>query len=132
MNLLPILLLLAHEAGADPDANGADADATSSAGTNEARLEWAQVSQRLAQMTIEQRVIIRVPMARPAMPAPAAERFARPVAPGAEEDPPVESWKERKGPKCIDIRSVRAAAITSSRGVDLLLRNRDRLRVLLG
>lgn len=84
---------------------------------------------QLTQMTIEQRVIIRVPMVRPGRPAEnAPDRFARPVPPEAA---PV-TWVEHKGPKCIDIGDLRAAAITSSRGIDLMLRNHRRLRAVIG
>lgn len=82
----------------------------------------------LAQMTIEQRVIIRVPMARPPVPGPPPERFAREM----QGDGPPVNWGERKGPKCIDINRLMAASIASSRGVDLMLRGRERIRALLG
>ncbi len=71
---------------------------------------------RLAQATIEQRVIIRVPLMR------------RPPPPPREN----EEWEERKGPKCIDLKRLRAAAVTSPRGVDLMLSGRERIRALLG
>ncbi|MDQ4419116.1 hypothetical protein OOT33_01475 [Sphingobium sp. DEHP117] len=66
-------------------------------------------------MTIEQRVIIRVPMLR----RPPPKRMDI-------------EWKERKGPKCIDLKRLRAAAVTSPRGVDLMLSGRERMRALLG
>lgn len=75
---------------------------------------------RLAQLTIEQRVIIRVPMMRPLSPPP---------PPSAA---PVVEWEEHKGPKCIPLRRIRAAAVTSPRGVDLVLRGgAERMRALL-
>jgi len=83
----------------------------------------------LAQMTIEQRVIIRVPMTRRDLPQPDRRDPAWREAP---PPPPVIEWEERKGPKCINISRVRAAAVTSSRGVDLMLKNRGRMRALLG
>lgn len=70
-----------------------------------------------AQLTIEQRVIIRVPMAR------ARERERK-------VEKPTE-WKEKKGPKCIAIRSIRGASITSPRGVDLILADGHRYRAHL-
>lgn len=68
-----------------------------------------------AQMTIEQRVIIRVPMLR------------RPPSPRADIE-----WEEHKGPKCIDLKRLRLAAVTSPRGVDLMMAGRERIRALLG
>ena len=82
-------------------------------------------------MTIEQRIIIRVPMARPGMPPPDG-RDARYHAESRPPPPPPIEWEEHKGPKCIRISQLRAAAITSSRGVDLMLDDRSRLRALLG
>ncbi len=83
----------------------------------------------LAQMTIEQRVIIRVPMMRRGVP-PVAETDPR--YRGEVPPPPAVEWEERKGPKCISISRLRAAALTSSRGVDLMLNDRSRMRALLG
>ena len=52
-----------------------------------------------AQMTIERRVIIRVPMARKGRaPARITEKAA-------------DAWDEKKGPRCVALRSIRAAAI---------------------
>ena len=85
----------------------------------EPRAAIAAPDDQLAQLTIEQRVIIRVPMMRPPPPPPPSA-----VA-------PIE-WEEHKGPKCIPLRRVRSAAITSPRGVDLMLRpGPERMRALL-
>lgn len=65
----------------------------------------------LAQLTIQQRVIIRVPT----RPLPVA--------------PPIR-WRERDGPKCIDANAL-AGAQVSPEGVDLLLRGGSRLRAKL-
>jgi hypothetical protein len=73
-----------------------------------------------AQLTIEQRVIIRVPMAR------GAERARR----KAPAPPPVE-WEEKKGPKCVAVRSIRSATITVPNGVDLVLADNHRYRARL-
>ncbi len=89
----------------------------------------------MAQMTIEQRVIIRVPMMRQAMPAVPDDREARYRAdprPQLPPPPPRIEWEEHKGPKCIRISELRSAAITSGRGVDLMLDDRSRMRALLG
>jgi hypothetical protein len=65
----------------------------------------------LAQLTIQQRVIIRVPTQPPAIV------------------PPVR-WRERDGPKCIEASTL-AGAQVSPDGVDLLLRGGSRLRAKL-
>lgn len=82
--------------------------------------------QELAQLVIEERVIIRVPMQRhgSAHSGPARRAPPPPAPPGG--------WREEKGPHCIAIRKVRGAAITSAHGVDLLLAGRERLRARLG
>ena len=82
-----------------------------------------------SQMRIEQRVIIRVPMIRRDMPPHPARPSGQLMDQGAV--PPLE-WVEHKGPKCLRIRDVRAAAITSARGVDLVLKGSERIRVRLG
>lgn len=72
-----------------------------------------------AQLTIEQRVIIRVPMAKrgrvPARPAPDARA----------------GWKEKKGPRCIALRSIRSASIIRDNAIDLLLADNHRYRARL-
>jgi hypothetical protein len=64
----------------------------------------------LAQLSVRQQVIIRVP--------------ARPV-------PPPVTWKERNGPRCIPAGAL-AGALISREGVDLLLRGGNRVRARLG
>lgn len=72
-----------------------------------------------AQLEIERRVIIRVPMSRKGR-APARVR------------PDVQSnWKEKKGPRCIALRSIRSASIIVANGVDLLLADNHRYRAKL-
>lgn len=82
--------------------------------------QWAQV-------TIEQRIIIRVPMARRGV---AAGRLRRERGWDAGDED-VE-WEEHKGPKCLPVRSLAAAELTSEHGVDLMLRDRSRMRARLG
>ncbi|EQB17098.1 MULTISPECIES: hypothetical protein [Sphingobium] len=72
-----------------------------------------------AQMTIERRVIIRVPMARKGKAPPRAN-------PNARDD-----WEEKKGPRCIALRSIRGASIVVREGVDLLLADDHRYRARL-
>jgi hypothetical protein len=66
---------------------------------------------RLAQLTIRQKVIIRIP--------------ARPMPPAA----PIE-YREKGGPKCIPAGALAGAQI-SPRGVDLLLKGGTRIRARL-
>lgn len=72
----------------------------------------------LAQMTIEQRVIIRVPTTR------APGRVASTAAPKVE-------WEEKKGPKCVPIGSIVGATIATPTGVDLLMAGSKRYRARL-
>lgn len=72
----------------------------------------------LAQVQIEQRVIIRVPMARP----PARSRVP---------EPPEPEYDEKKGPRCLAVRSIRSASIMSEAGVDMILTNGQRYRARL-
>ncbi|MDI1297066.1 MAG: hypothetical protein PSY12_14515 [bacterium] len=75
-------------------------------------VQWAQLS-------IEQRVIIRVPMARKG-------RVPARIAPHGRD-----SWREKKGPRCVALRSIRAASIIVDNGVDLILADTHRLRARL-
>ncbi len=68
----------------------------------------------LAQLTIRQRVVIRIPTVS-APPPP--ERRMR--------------WKERKGPKCVQIGALAGAVVTGPESVDIFLRGGDRMRVQL-
>ncbi|WP_413818517.1 hypothetical protein [Sphingobium sp.] len=73
----------------------------------------------LAQVTIEQRVIIRVPVVR-------QPRSGRPVPP-----PRPQEWDEKKGPRCVAIRSIASAALGDRNSVDLILSNNQRYRARL-
>jgi hypothetical protein len=75
-------------------------------------VQWAQLS-------IQQRVIIRVPMARNGQ-APAR------ITPEARD-----AWEEKKGPRCVALRSIRGANIVVRNGVDLLLADNHRYRARL-
>ncbi|MEC3911027.1 hypothetical protein U5A82_11260 [Sphingobium sp. CR2-8] len=75
-------------------------------------VQWAQLS-------IQQRVIIRVPMARKG-PTPAR------ITPDARD-----AWEEKKGPRCVALRSIRGASIVVKNGVDLLLADNHRYRARL-
>lgn len=68
-------------------------------------------------MTIERRIIIRVPAL-----------VNRRAGPGLQ--PPVE-WKEKKAPKCLPMKSIAGAAIVKKDSVDLILNNQTRIRAVL-
>ncbi|CAM3034843.1 Hedgehog/Intein (Hint) domain-containing protein [Sphingomonas antarctica] len=70
----------------------------------------------LAQLTIRQRIVIRVP----------ATPYADPPRPTLRM-----RWKEKRGPKCIPMNALAAAAVFKADAVDLMLRGGKRLRALL-
>ncbi|MBA3896251.1 MAG: hypothetical protein H0X36_03760 [Sphingomonadaceae bacterium] len=67
-----------------------------------------------AQLTIQQRIVIRIP----ARPVPAAP--ARPLR-----------WKEKHGPKCLPLAMLAGAVITGPQQVDLFMRGGARMRAVL-
>ena len=73
-------------------------------------------AQRYGQVVIQERTLIRIaPSARPASAsAPAPAR-----------------WKEKKGPKCVAMRAIAGAALVGENSVDLILRDRSRIRARL-
>lgn len=74
----------------------------------------------VAQLTIHQRIIIRVRrMAEQPVPDPRAPRF-KPI-----------KWKERKGPTCIAPNRVIGAMVSTTSTVDLLQDNAERVRAKL-
>ena len=73
-----------------------------------------------AQLAIQRRVIVRVPMARKG-------KIATHIAPEERA-----AWREKKGPRCIALRSIRSAAILVPDGVDLILSDDHRFRAHLG
>lgn len=75
-------------------------------------VQWAQLS-------IQQRVIIRVPSVRKGK-APAR------ITPDSGQ-----AWEEKKGPRCVALRSIRAASIVVHNGVDLILADQHRYRARL-
>jgi len=70
----------------------------------------------LAQLTIHQRIVIRIPRldAPPPMPMPELTR-----------------WAEKKGPKCVPMDTLGAAVVTSADSIDLLTTDGERLRARL-
>lgn len=74
---------------------------------------------QFAQLTIQQRVIIRVPMVRKG-------RTPARIVPDARH-----KWKEKKGPRCVALRSIQSASVVVDNGVDLLLADNHRYRAKL-
>jgi hypothetical protein len=73
---------------------------------------------QFAQVTIRRQILMRIPMQ------------ARPQAPSVQKGSRIE-WKEKRGPKCVPARSVLAATAFTQKSVDLVLRDRTRLRARL-
>ena len=76
----------------------------------------AALPPRAAGMLVRQYVIIRVPVRMQPV-------VARPRA--------LTSWAERKGPNCLPAQSIVGATITNPSSVDLVLRDRSRVRAKL-
>lgn len=76
----------------------------------------------IAQMTITQSVVIRVPARRSRHYAEAPPAPATPIPP---------AFREKKGPKCIDADLIAGAAITTPASVDVILKGGQRLRAQL-
>ena len=72
----------------------------------------AGIELAFADVTIRQRLIIRVPIPRPA------------------PDPP-RRWRERRGARCVDLDQVGGAAISAPDSVDIILRGGVRVRAEL-
>jgi hypothetical protein len=70
----------------------------------------------LAQVTIRQQVIVRVPIR------------ARPISAAS---PSLIQWREGKGPKCLPARAIVAASLRGRDSVDLILRDKRRVRAKL-
>jgi hypothetical protein len=67
------------------------------------------------QVTVREQVIVRVPV-RMRQATPMASLF---------------EWKESKGPRCVPARAIAGAALLSENSVDLILRDRRRIRARL-
>ncbi|MCP3735764.1 hypothetical protein M9979_12855 [Sphingomonas sp. RP10(2022)] len=88
------------------------APAFASLGDGPGQLDGVQV----AQVTVHERIIIRVPRMGPARAAP----IPAPIR-----------WKEKKGPKCIAAADLGGALIAEPGAVDLVLAGGKRLRARL-
>lgn len=76
----------------------------------DAEAEAEAEPRRFAQLTIRQRIVVRVP-ATPLVPTPPSVR-----------------WKEKKGPRCIAMKDIAGAAIVEKDRVDLILKGGARVR----
>ncbi|MBV8687162.1 MAG: hypothetical protein JOZ90_14970 [Alphaproteobacteria bacterium] len=76
----------------------------------------AQAQGQYGQLVIHERIMIRVPARLRETP---------------EGHPASVRWKERKGPKCVAAKSIAAAAMIGQNSVDLILRDRTRIRARL-
>ena len=72
-------------------------------------------SLQFAQLTVRRQIIIRSVRIR-ALPSDGAAKMA---------------WKEKKGPRCLQARTISGAALLGQQSVDLVLRNGTRLRARL-
>lgn len=73
------------------------------------------IGDQLAQLSIQQRIVIRVPR-MPVATSPALK--------------PIE-WKEKKGPKCVPAQGMAGALISAGKQVDLVLVGGKRVRAKL-
>lgn len=69
-----------------------------------------------AQLVVREQIMVRL---TPALPGPSGLQ------------PATIEWKEKKGPKCVPARQVVAASMAGPSSVDLILRDRTRLRAKL-
>jgi hypothetical protein len=76
---------------------------------------------QLAQVTIEQRVIIRIPLVRPQTAARGAS-LPQPI-PDAPQN--ASAVKEVKGPKCLKLDKLRGAVINAAAGTITMLTDKD-------
>ena len=86
--------------------------ALSAAPANDASRQSVQV----AQVTIREQILVRVPMRLRQVP-PASQSLI--------------DWEEKRGPKCIATNSILGATLLGQRSVDLILRDRTRVRAKL-
>ncbi|MBO9574972.1 MAG: hypothetical protein J7494_04495 [Sphingobium sp.] len=91
------------------------------------RDQQAMTRVQLAQVTIEQRVIIRIPLVRPGAAQGQRAALAPPMP-----DPPPATIKEVKGPKCLKLDRLRGAVINAVTGVTMLTDKDERFRTHFG
>lgn len=77
----------------------------------------AETRTQYAQVTVRQRIIVRVP--REVRPVRAAGNFV------------ASQWREGRGPRCVSVGSVAGAALLGPSSVDLVMQDRSRVRAHL-
>lgn len=79
------------------------------------------------QTVVQQTIIIRVP------PQSQPTNFNASTQGGGRKAPPPQQieWKDRKAPKCLPMRNVVAVQVTRKDSIDLITRERQRLRAQL-
>ena len=70
---------------------------------------------QFAQLTVRRQIMMRIPVR------------IRPEAVSVAKESRIE-WKEKRGPKCVSARQIVAATALSQKSVDLVMRDRTRLR----
>jgi hypothetical protein len=90
----------------------------------EQRRQMQSERETITEVTIQQRLIIRIPR----LPV---GRASMPAAPPAAPLPPIR-WVERKADKCVPVETLAGATIAGTDRVDLLLLNGKRLRARFG
>lgn len=86
----------------------------------------ASAPMRVAQVTVREQVIIRV-QTQPQRRAPQSLAASNKVMPQASAT----KWKEKKAPRCIPVKSLAGASVTTRDSVDLVLRGGTRMRAKL-
>ena len=72
---------------------------------------------RAAPVLIRQYVIVRVPVR---------------MQPVVARPRPLTAWTEKKGPRCVPVQSIVGATVTNPNSIDLVMRDRSRVRARLG
>ena len=83
-------------------------------GGEAARMQYAQSGS----ISIEQRIIVRIPRARPQRGAASPARR-------------IVTWREGRGPRCISARNITGVGMIGENNVDLVLRDSSRVRARL-
>ncbi len=78
--------------------------------------EPASPATAYAQVRVRQQLIVRMP--------PSARRRV-PAATSLQQ------WRERRGPRCLDLRTIRGATLLGPSSVDLILKDQSRVRARL-
>jgi len=86
----------------------------------------------LAQVTIEQRVIIRIPIVQTRMPRPNTAREQEAAAAAAAPEPPPQAVREVAGPRCLPLARIRGAIINRNSDVVMVTFRSNQFRTHFG